>query len=177
MRSLYCDVSDVAQPEKVLTFNGGSPEQTSNGGKVAGANPSHRPVFTYCKHRCIMPKLKIIVENRQPKVGIFWIINDQIVSFTEDARTVRIINGFKDTDMDHYHMWPKLKIRGDYTNKPRGRVIYRAKDDKYMVYVPSSLTDDKRMLLKILREFSIPTSKFVIVTDEHYEMDELSAFY
>lgn len=122
-----------------------------------------------------MAKLEVIVEDRQPKVGIFWIINDQVIAFTEDARTVKMVNGFKDTDLDHYHVWPKLKIHGDYTARPRGRVIYRAQDDKFLVYLPSTLVKDKKTILKILREFSIPTSKFIVVTDAHYEMDEISS--
>lgn len=121
-----------------------------------------------------MAKLKVIVEDRQPKVGIFWIIGDQVVAFTEDARTVEMVNGFKDSDLDHYSVWPRLKIRGDYTSRPRGRVIYRAKDDKFLVYVPSTLVKDKKTLTRILREFSVPTNKFIVVTDAHYEMDELS---
>lgn len=113
---------------------------------------------------------EIIVESRTPKVGIFWFKDEEIISFTEEIRDKVPVAGFRDSDFDHYNAWDKLKIRGDYTDLPRGRVIQNVKEDKFLVYVPSFLLDDKHKLVQIFREFSLPTSKIKIVTDTHYEM-------
>jgi hypothetical protein len=112
----------------------------------------------------------IIVESRTPKVGIYWFKGNEIISFTEEVRGKKPVADFIDSEHDHYHAWDKLKIKGDYTSLPRGRVIKNVKEDKYLVYVPSDMLGDKKKLVQIFREFSLPTDKIKIVTDTHYEM-------
>jgi len=113
----------------------------------------------------------MIIEHRGPKVGIFWLNGPEIISFVDDVREVEQIAGFKDSDHNHYEDWPKLRIKGDYTSIPRGRVLYSAEYDKYIVYIPTSLSKNKAVLSKIFREFSLPTSKILVKTDEHYDDD------
>jgi hypothetical protein len=113
----------------------------------------------------------IIVESRTPKVGIFWVNGPELIVFADDVRKVREVAGFKDSDHNHYEDWSKLKLKGDYTSIPRGRVLYSVRDDKYLVYIPTSLSRDRATLSKIFREFSLPTSKIKVSTDEHYDDD------
>ena len=113
----------------------------------------------------------MIIEHRGPKVGIFWLNGPEIISFVDDVREVEEIAGFKDSDYNHYESWPKLRMKGDYTSIPRGRVLYNQIQDKYFVYVPTSLSKDRAVLVKIFREFSLPTSKILVKTDEHYDDD------
>lgn len=113
----------------------------------------------------------IVVESRTPRVGIFWVNGPELVVFSDEVRKVREVAGFKDSDHNHYEAWPKLGLKGDYTSIPRGRVLYSVRDDKFLVYVPASLVKDKAILVKIFREFSLPTSKIKVSTDEHYDDD------
>ena len=112
--------------------------------------------------------------DRVPKVGIFWIINDEVISFMEDLRLIKPVMGFRDSEFNHYSMWSKLRLRGDYTSKPRGRVIYNDNKEKFFVYLPSTLIKDRSVINKVLKTFNVPTSKALLKTDDHYEMDEIS---
>ena len=111
----------------------------------------------------------VVFESRVPKVGIWWKWKDSIISFTSEIRDVKEVNGFRDSEYNHFEEWDKLGLPGDYTSIPRGRVIQSLKDDKFIVYVPSILQKDRNFLLEIFREFSLPTSKIKILTDPHYE--------
>ena len=117
---------------------------------------------------------KRVKADRVPKVGIFWIINDEVISFMEDLRLIKPVMGFRDSEFNHYSMWSKLRLRGDYTSKPRGRVIYNDNKEKFFVYLPSTLIKDRSVINKVLKTFNVPTSKALLKTDDHYEMDEIS---
>lgn len=113
----------------------------------------------------------LIVESRSPKVGIFWIHKDQCLAFTEDVREIAPVGGFRNTKYDHYSSWRKLKIGGDWTQTPRGRVLFREKDKKFDIVTSKALASDQNAILKVMREFSLPMANTKVSTDEHYEMD------
>lgn len=112
----------------------------------------------------------VIFESRTPKVGIFWVHGKELISFNQEIREVQPVAGFRDSDYAHYSEWDRLRIPGDYTDVPRGRVVQDVKNDRFIVYVPSFLASDKPVLIRIFREFSLPTSKITVTTDAHYEM-------
>lgn len=112
----------------------------------------------------------VVFESRSPKVGIFWVTGSgTIISHVEEVREVIPMSGFKDTDITHYEYWDKLGFPGDYTSIPRGRVIYDVNKDKYLVFAPAEIRNDRKILTKIFREFSLPMKKVAVVDDPHYE--------
>jgi hypothetical protein len=122
---------------------------------------------------------KLIRESRTPKVGIFWIYdkNDRkyIVSFQDDVREVIEVAGFKDSEYNHYKNWREankvIKSSGDYTETPRGRVLFNVKRGKFIVYVSDKMSKDKTSLSLIMRDFSLPMANTVISADEHYNLE------
>lgn len=112
------------------------------------------------------------IESRDPQVGIWWYIGGVVHAFADDARTVRTVAGFKDSDFLHDTEWPKLsrflEIKGSYISQERGRVIHREKDDKFIINCSTVVSKDKKALNKIAREFSLPLSKVRVSVDEHY---------
>lgn len=120
--------------------------------------------------------LKLLVEDRAPKVGIFWFVDGDIIEFTTDVRKAKSVQGYKDSDYDHHSEWPKVKkafgIRGqDWAEIPRGRVIYAGPRERFEIITSSELAADESKVLEVMRRFSLPRSKTAIVTDLHYEIN------
>ncbi len=65
----------------------------------------------------------------EPLVGIFWLIDDQIVDFAMDASSVLAVHGFKDYPQGHVKMWPFVQRlypdlqQVEYEMRLRGRVL------------------------------------------------------
>jgi len=120
---------------------------------------------------------KLITESRLPKVGIFWIIGGDVISFLEEARDVSSISGFKDATHDHHTMWDKVvtsypKFRNmEYYEVPRGRVLFAGPRERYEIITSKKIAENGKYIRKIMREFSLPISKTAIVMDEHYEIE------
>lgn len=116
---------------------------------------------------------KLIIESSGPKVGIFWIVDNNIIAMTDESRNIPSIAGFKNTDKDHYSEWGKVKrslnLTGEYTDFPRGRVLLDVNNRKFIVFLPKRFADDKPTINKISREFSLPINHISIKTDAHYE--------
>lgn len=119
--------------------------------------------------------MKIIKTAYQgPKVGIFWFLDNHIVVFSENDRDVVEVAGFKDSQYDHWSKWEQVKQAfpqeagdGDYSSKPRGRVIWAGIRDQYEIIVGSELSNDMGKINKVMIEFSLPVEKTVIVPGEY----------
>jgi hypothetical protein len=102
------------------------------------------------------------------KVGVFWIINGNVVSFQTE-----VIPGQKyaDSPFDHVHMWPRVISRypdlqsKDYDNVPRGRVTFI--EGTYIILTGRDW-ESPDILAKIRKEFSLPANA-IVKQDEHYE--------
>lgn len=122
----------------------------------------------------------LIRESRAPKVGIFWIYQKSgrpyILSFQEEAQEVPAVGGFKDTALTHFRKWTEankiIKSQGDYTETPRGRVLYDENRRKYIILSSTEVSQDDDLVTRIMRDFSLPTSNTVISVDEHYNGDD-----
>ena len=103
------------------------------------------------------------------KVGIFWIVNNNIVSFDRD-----VLSGEKrgDAPYDHMHVWDKMlrgypSLRGkDYYNVPRGRVTLV--DGVFNVLIGED-SNNPGIISKILKEYNIPRDRYHVIIDDHYE--------
>ena len=109
-----------------------------------------------------------------PQVGIFWILPEGLlaygVAYTEGEKYGDFIN----TPDGHYETWGKLrKVSGrlpeDYTAYPRGRIVYRIKDQKFLVYMNIKHLKHERIKKKIIKEFRLPVGQVEFKHDSHYE--------
>ena len=109
----------------------------------------------------------------RPQIGVFWIINGEVVPFLEDANTVQVVGGFKDSQYDHYSMWDKVakafpNLRGHgYEEVPRGRVI-GVGADKYRIFLSPIDARNKTLVNRVMGMFSLPFGKTEVMTDAHY---------
>lgn len=93
-----------------------------------------------------------------------------------DYTAVKPVNGFRDIEEGHFEVFEKeiypkyvSKIPGlteDYAYYPRGRVLYREKDKKFIIYIDRCLLtkNDKEIILRL---FGL--SKALWRRDEQYQ--------
>lgn len=113
---------------------------------------------------------KVVVESRTPKLGIWWLVDNKVISFQEEFRDVPPVGPSRDSDFMHYSEFPKLKLRGEYTDYPRGRVIYLEGPQRFAILGSKAMMDNKEALIKIAKDFSLPASKIALMADSHYEI-------
>lgn len=103
-----------------------------------------------------------------PRVGIFWIINNDVVSFQREVVPGEM---WADSSFDHMHMWSRVisrypNLQGkDYDNVPRGRVTLI--ESKFMILTGKDW-ENPGILAKIRKEFFLPAN-VIVRDDEHYE--------
>jgi len=92
------------------------------------------------------------------KIGIFYRLpGKRYVAKKADYRTVEPGNGFRDIPTGHLEFfekegYPKTpELVDDYAYYPRGRVLYREKDGRFIVYADRCLMakDDKEVILRL----------------------------
>lgn len=112
----------------------------------------------------------------RPRVGIYWIVNNEVVDFSADVNEIPFIAGFKDGPYDHVGKWtqmvslyPQLK-KLEYFDIPRGRII-GAQDRRYRLFISPDDKNNSPMINKIIKVFSLPKNSVDIVADEHYQID------
>jgi hypothetical protein len=108
-----------------------------------------------------------------PKIGIFWIIEGEIVEFHVDAATVKPYMGFRDSPLTHLETWPQVQkmwkvTRGrDYETFPRGRVI-GVGPDRFRLFLSPIDAKNKVQVRQIMSVFNLPFDKTEVMTDAHY---------
>ncbi len=116
-----------------------------------------------------------------PAIGIFWLYKGQILEFSEDVRSVVAVGGFITSHYDHAAKWPQiqslypeLKEKG-YEEIPRGRINYSI-NGTYTILLPKKESLNKILAMRIARIFALPSSKWVVMADEHYDPPETADF-
>jgi hypothetical protein len=118
---------------------------------------------------------------RVAQLGIFWIVDGEIVAFKEPASKVKSVNSVKDSDFTHDGLWSEVQRSRsgledkEYWQIPRGRVVYREREGEYMAFMPTALTKDSRLLGQLAKVFSLGASRVRAIGDLHYDppSDEL----
>ena len=111
---------------------------------------------------------------KEPCIGIFFIVDNKIYQKSVEAVTVKADRlGFKDVQYSHYEYWdtvrfsvPEYKDR-DFDYYPRGRVIYKASDDAFFVWLDKCI-DDYEYHDLICVSFNLGGKNVVFGNDEHY---------
>jgi len=118
---------------------------------------------------------------RAAQLGIFWIVDGEIVAFKEPASKVKSVNSVKDSEFAHDSLWPKVQRScsgledKEYWQIPRGRVVYRDPKREYVVFMPTMLLKDRGLLVGISKAFGLGASRVCALGDLHYDppSDEL----
>lgn len=138
--------------------------------------------------------LKIYIERKYrmnesfdaPCEGIFWVINNELIAFTEQIDT----SGKWSTDLEHYKLWSELQHKFTVNNKtvdynyfPRGRVMVnpiRDKNNNFLhydvfIYIDNCINKSE-IVNDIIYEFRLNNPKCNIkyigadggITSNHY---------
>jgi hypothetical protein len=128
-----------------------------------------------------------VVVIRNPKVGIFWIIETE---HTEDIiyDAVLVSQGEKYGDAiqhaGHYEFWENLKSKSpaevlfngrSYDAYPRGRIVFFPAKKRFILYADRCISTDD--LGRVLNTFEIDESDFAIKDDEHYRCAQCNPFF
>jgi len=112
---------------------------------------------------------------KNPQVGVFWLIARKIIAFSQPLEHVHVVAGAQDSDFGHDPLWPKVvqrfpKLRGkEYWQVPRGRVLYRVKEELFVIFGPARVVSNKRLVAQIAREFNLPIGQYRGIADMHYD--------
>src|SRR5689334_14468611 len=111
----------------------------------------------------------------EPRVGIFWMVNGNVLAFTEPLDHVRPVNGVRDSDLGHDDLWPLVQRRHpqlrslEYWQVPRGRVLYRERERRFDLLMPAAEGGDRRLVAAVAERFALPAGTFIVASDVHYE--------
>jgi len=119
-------------------------------------------------------QMKRLDEVDVPQVGIFWILPDGLLAFGVAYTESEKYGGFLNTPDGHYETWEKLakvsgKLPEDYTTYPRGRIVYRINDQKFLFYLNRKYLKNERIKKKIIKEFRLLVDQTIFRPDRHYE--------
>lgn len=109
-------------------------------------------------------------------VGIWWAttVDDMIYHATpvEDVEPDSL--GFVNDPNSHVVFWntvrrlrPEKKFM-EYSDTPRGRVIFNSKTRLFTIYGPTKQLKDKELCAELLRVFQLPDTT-VFTPDRHYD--------
>jgi hypothetical protein len=109
-----------------------------------------------------------------PQVGIFWILPDGLLAFGTPYSAGEKYVDFLSTPDGHYETWEKLrktlvKLPEDYTAYPRGQIVYRINDQKFIVYLNKKHLKNERIKKRIIKKFRLPVDHVIFSHDHHYE--------
>jgi hypothetical protein len=112
-------------------------------------------------------------ENTEPQVGIFWLWGERLImhatAFTEAERWGRYLNA-----IGHERHWADLQIAGqipgdvEYTEPPRGRVVYDTISRKYFLYADRCILSRSELIKEIIQRLGLFVETVEISGDEHY---------
>lgn len=120
-------------------------------------------------------------------VGIFWMIgNGEPSALLVDRSRLDSAESYGDCLKHaggHFEIWERLKNRGarflagqglpsaiafcEYEDFPRGRVVYRTADERFVIYADRRLHGPDT-IRRIAAAFGLTNSRVVVRTDAHY---------
>jgi len=138
--------------------------------------------------------MEVMAANRgkgeEPKVGIFWynVAQKQLFGVVTHKRSDYLKpnagGGLITCSEMHEDVWKKElrkqkyhrngigPFKGEYQNKPRGRVFYSPKTDQYIVAVGAWYDENPDVLPLILDEFDLPEEKTVVQQASHWDIGQ-----
>jgi hypothetical protein len=110
-----------------------------------------------------------------PEVGIFWLIDNKLVADSIPWRQADFYGGFYSGKNDHAALWTTLQRllpqwKGvEYTDYPRGRVLFDAMEEVFLVYSSQAIVNSPGVRAMIVAEFKLPLAATKFEADYHYE--------
>jgi len=123
------------------------------------------------------------MSKQKGRIGIFFVIGKKVLVKTQSVDSVLPAGGFCDSDFGHEmyfaeELSAKYYMRfTDYTQIPRGRVMYETGKDRFIVYLDKTLNRPV-MRAQIINIFQLAGANVIFKYDLHYttskkELDEI----
>jgi len=111
-----------------------------------------------------------------PSLGIFWVYHRRILAFKVPMDSVSAVGKMRDADYAHADSWADVVKKHrelaskEYWAIPRGRVIFRATEEMFVIFASTSIVTDPGLISKIFQSFRLPSHDRVrVMTDRHYD--------
>jgi hypothetical protein len=117
----------------------------------------------------------VIAPAPEPLLGIYWLVGTEVVAFSQPMNEVPSAAGFRDANVGHADLWPRVvarhpELRGlDYFVVPRGRVLYVEDGEIFRLFMPSREAKKKRLIERVIATFALPVAQVQVCQDRHYE--------
>jgi hypothetical protein len=117
--------------------------------------------------------MKKCVQQPEPRVGIFWLVDERLILDTTALSAAGKYDDSKIHEGDHVTFWEEMERRGevprdtDYGEHPRGRANYNTKTQRFTLYADVCILRKKSMVKKLLRMMHLPEDT-ALSTDTHY---------
>lgn len=113
-----------------------------------------------------------IVEHRGPRVGTFWINNGEIVSIMQEANNAPLVETNVRGLPHHLAAWSNVEEGHGWSTAgnelSRGQVLYDIANCKFVIAMPLSFSNDKKVLFAVMRKFSLPPKMTIVQTYTNY---------
>jgi hypothetical protein len=114
----------------------------------------------------------------EPRIGLFWGLpgagsRPRLVGLSRRVSEVSEIGGFRTLEEGHVDIWPRItrrwpNLRGvPYEYFPRGRVNWRADDDRFLLLLDRKLTTEEFISILVSR-WHLPRARLIVLSDPHY---------
>ena len=114
-----------------------------------------------------------------PRVGPYFFVNGKPLVSSIDIENAELYGDFKISNASHYHVWYKnyYSLYGEeYDYYPRGRVVYKYKENKYILYADKCI--DEAGIKSILAAFDLEQEEVIVDrTDLHYVCSRCNRYY
>jgi hypothetical protein len=111
---------------------------------------------------------------REPRVGIFWLVDGEPLVDGTPLRAAEDYGDFKTHPRSHLEAWSLLQQNGiappevEYEEFPRGRVMYNPTTRRFTLLADRCILRDKNVVAKIMLEMNLPNRNTDKGTDAHY---------
>src|ERR1039458_6900246 len=109
----------------------------------------------------------------EPRVGIFWLIDERIVIDTTPVSKAEAYSRASTHPTSHIDYWTRLQRTGavppevEYEEPPRGRVVFDKREQRFTLYADVCILRKKSVVKKLLRLLHLPDDT-ALSTDAHY---------
>lgn len=110
------------------------------------------------------------------QIGVWWLVSGRVLAYSEPTQAVPTIDGWRDVSVSHFDYWNNTALHEnpclagqDYTDNPRGRILYRTSDNSYVVYSSLKFTRDKSAIDHVISAFNLSGENVRVVWDRHYD--------
>lgn len=131
--------------------------------------------------------MKFIIEDAKPQVGIFELIDNVLLYDSIDMNVADVVGGAVDAgrlfhaDLVKQAMYiPQISDKTkeelkkyhfqNWRKWPRGRVWYKVDTDKFYISSCREFLTNSRLVQDVMRKFSLPQNKVVLVVDAFYSL-------